>query len=236
MRKNKEEITLIDIVNVFSKKLGIILIVAVLLSAMFGAYSGLFIKDAYTSTSKMYVLKDSMSPSSADLTTAEDMVEVYRIVLMSDDLLVKVVNKIPEEYNSYGVTVGFLKSAISLNSLSRGMFTISVTTGNSELSFVLACIVQDVAIMEMERLVNSFQILSIQEPKQAKMPNDKGVVTNALLGFAIGAAATMIVIWVVHAFDVVIRDKKKIEDNFDIPVLGVIPSNNLAGDTSEEGV
>ena len=60
MRKNKEEITLIDIVNVFSKKLGIILIVAVLLSAMFGAYSGLFIKDAYTSTSKMYVLKDSI--------------------------------------------------------------------------------------------------------------------------------------------------------------------------------
>lgn len=236
MRKNKEEITLIDIVNVFSKKLGIILIVAVLLSAMFGAYSGFFVKDSYTSTSKMYVLKDSMSPSSADLTTAEDMVEVYRIVLMSDDLLVKVVNKIPEEYNSYGVTVGFLKSAISLNSLSRGMFTISVTTGNSELSFVLACIVQDVAIMEMERLVNSFQILSIQEPKEAKRPNDKGVVTNALLGFAIGAAATMIVIWVVHAFDVVIRDKKKIEDNFDIPVLGVIPSNNLAGDTSEEGV
>lgn len=33
----------------------------------------------------------------------------------------------------------------------------------------------------------------------------------------------MAVIFVANMLDVTIRDKKKIEDNFDIPVLGVIP-------------
>ena len=236
MRKNKEEITLKDIFDVFAKKLGVILIVAILLSAIFGVYSGLFVKDTYTSSATMYVFKDSMSTSSADLTTAEDMVEVYRVILMSDDLLTKIVNKIPSEYDSYGISVGFLKGAISLSSLGRGLFKISVTTGNSNLSLVLARYVHDIATAEMLSLPNSLMIETIQEPKEANAPNDKGVVTNAALGFFIGAAVTMAIIWIVHAFDVVIRDKKKIEDNFDIPVLGVIPSNTVVSEYSEEGV
>ena len=42
----------------------------------------------------------------------------------------------------------------------------------------------------------------------------------------------MVVIFVLNQFDVVIHNKKKIEDNFDIPVLGVIPRQNVASKKS----
>lgn len=236
MKKNKEEITLKDILDVFLKNIGIILIVAVVLSAAFGIYSGLFVKDTYTSSSTMFVFKDSMSPSSADLTTAQDMVEVYKVVIMSDDLLTLVLDKIPEKADSYGITVGFLKRAISLSSLGHGIFKISVTTGNSELSVEIARAVHDACLEKLPEYANSLEITSVEEPKIANSPNDKNIVINSVLGFFIGTFSAMLIIWIIHCFDVVIHDKKKIEDNFDIPVLGVIPVNTLSNDHSEEAV
>jgi capsular polysaccharide biosynthesis protein len=44
-----------------------------------------------------------------------------------------------------------------------------------------------------------------------------------LVGVLAGMVVTMIVIFVLSIFDVIIHDRKKLEENFDIPVLGVIP-------------
>ena len=184
----------------------------------------------------MFVFKDSMSPSSADLTTAQDMVEVYKVVIMSDDLLTLVLDDIPEQADSHGITVGFLKSAISLSSLNHGIFKISVTTGNSELSVEIARAVHDACLEKLPEYANSLEITSVEEPKIANSPNDKNIVINSALGFFIGTFSAMLIIWIIHCFDVVIHDKKKIEDNFDIPVLGVIPVNTLSNDHSEEAV
>ena len=46
---------------------------------------------------------------------------------------------------------------------------------------------------------------------------------NTAIGVVIGAVITMTFVFVMNMFDVVIHDKKKIEDTFDIPILGVIP-------------
>ena len=39
----------------------------------------------------------------------------------------------------------------------------------------------------------------------------------------VGAVLSMALIFVMDMFDVIIHDKKKIEDTFDVPILGVIP-------------
>ena len=223
MKRNKEELTIKDILDVFAPKLWLILVVAIALSAVFGLYSALFVKDTYTSTSTMYVYRTSSTTTSADLLAAEDMVEVYRVILMSDDLLNKIVNKVHSEYKDYDVSVGFLRSSISFASLGRGMFNISVTTIDADLSLVLSRYVHDLATAEMLSIPNALMIETIQEPKIPTGPNDKNGVVKSAIGFLAGAIVTMIVIWIFHALDVVIHDKKRIEDNFDIPVLGVIP-------------
>ena len=64
----------------------------------------------------------------------------------------------------------------------------------------------------------------------------KNIFTNALIGVLIGAVVSMLGIFVYSIFDVVIRDKKKLEDNFDFPVLGVIPRYDVPVEQDKEGV
>ena len=223
MKKNKDEITIKDLADIFLPKLWLVLIVAVVFSAAFGLYSALCVKDTYTSSSTMYVYRTSSSTTSADMTTAEEMVEVYKVILMSDDLLNKIVNELPEKYDSLGLSAGYLRSVISLSSLGRGTFRISITTLDPEFSYDLARCVHDLATAEMLSIPNALMIHTIQEAKRPTAPNGKNEISNAAIGFVIGAVLALIVIWVIHALDVVIRNKKRIEDDFDLPVLGVIP-------------
>ena len=71
------------------------------------------------------------------------------------------------------------------------------------------------------------------DPADAKSiaPNNKHEARNAVLSFLIAAVVSVVAIWVYSFFDVVIRDKKKLIDNVDVPILGVIPRHDLPATT-----
>ena len=53
--------------------------------------------------------------------------------------------------------------------------------------------------------------------------NDKNLARNTVIGFLVGVVISMVAIYLYSILDVVVRDKKRLEDNLDVPVLGVIP-------------
>ena len=68
----------------------------------------------------------------------------------------------------------------------------------------------------------------VQEETQVE-----GQINIGGLGPAVGFIITAAVVWAQTFFDVVIRSTQKIEDNLDIPVLGVIPRHEIS--SAEEG-
>ena len=105
-------------------------------------------------------------------------------------------------------------------------FEVSVTSTNPELSYAVAT---SLSVAIRDNLPNKLPyekgsiyttIISAAVPSTA---NSKNVLRNAIIGFLAGAVLAMVFVFVYNMFDVTIRDRKKIEDNFDIPVLGVIP-------------
>ena len=60
-------------------------------------------------------------------------------------------------------------------------------------------------------------------PDENPHVNGKPITKKAVIGFAIGAVISAAAVWVFSALDVVVRNKKKIEDYFEIPVIAVIP-------------
>ena len=54
-------------------------------------------------------------------------------------------------------------------------------------------------------------------------PDSKHELRWSAVAGLCGAVLSMVVIFVYSLFDVTIYDKKKIEDSFNIPVLGIIP-------------
>lgn len=235
MKKKNEEISFKDLIAIFLPKLWLIAIVAVVCSAFMGVYSGVIKKDTYTASSLMYVYKDSASINFNDAQIAETMIDNYRIKLYTDDMLAKIVNALPSDYDEYNVTMGMLRQSISFSNQKNGMFKISVTTPNPQLSFALMVCVENIAPVEFRNINVSLGIDIMDSTKLPKAPDSKNVPTNVLIGFAAGAFVSALAVWIFTAFDTSIDSKKKIEDNFDIPVLGVIPEHILEKNASEGG-
>ena len=54
-----------------------------------------------------------------------------------------------------------------------------------------------------------------------------------MLGVIVGTVVAMAVVFITNVLDVTVRNRKKLEDTFDYPVLGVIPRYDV--DLSGEG-
>ncbi|MBO7303658.1 MAG: hypothetical protein J6V09_00340 [Clostridia bacterium] len=225
MKKKNEELSFKDLISIFIPKLWIIAIVSVLCSAVLGLYSGLVKKDTYTASSLMYVYKSSASINFNDAQIAETMVDIYRYRLYSEDMLTQIVNALPAEYEG-NVDRATVRSAISFSNQKNGMFRISVTTSDPKLSFDLKQCIENIAPPEFIEINSQLGIEIMDSTARVpKAPDSKNVPENAVIGFVAGAFISALAIWIFSAFDTTIDSKKKIEDSFDIPVLGVIPEH-----------
>lgn len=234
MKKEHDEVTFKDLLNIFVPKLWLIAIVSVICSAVLGLYSAFIKKDTYTSYSTMYVFKSATAANTSDIAIAQEMISIYEIIIRTDEVLNIIISKLPVEYAKSNITTDFLRSALTVSDLgNNGAFKISFTTGDPKLSKLLAEIAEMIIPSEIiSRIPNALRLTILESPSDAKQ-NNKYTFRNVIIGFLAGALLSAFFIWIISMFDVVIRDRKKIEDNFDIPILGVLPRHEVA--TAREG-
>ena len=222
--KNKE-ITLKDIFELIIPKIWLILIASVLCAGITFGYFNFFKDDTYTSTSKLYVYSDTSSNgevTTGNIDVAKGMVEVYKIILESDKFLNSVTLKLTDTYPE--ITSGQIRSMMSVSQVNdTEVFAISITSASKDLAYdVLNEIVAFAPEGIRDIVPNALNVKIVEDPSKAAV-NSKNSLRNSVIVFLLAAVASVVVIWISSLFDVVIRDKKKIEDNIDIPILGVIP-------------
>ena len=228
MKKNTEEITFKDILGIFIPKAWIILLVAVLFASLFAVYSTVLVDDTYTTYSIMNIRKDTEALQPGDMNLAEDIIDVVSYRIQSSDFLNNVLVQVNNNYGYQGLTLSQIKSSIRYTPLGNGVLKISVTTENPQLSLAIAQALENEVPNEFYSfLPNALKVEPYSMSYLPKSPDSKGVLTNTLIGFLGVAVVSSIVIWVYSVFDVVIKNKKKIEDNFDVSVIGVIPAEKI---------
>ena len=252
MKKQNDEISIKDLVSLFAPKLWLIVVCAVVLGMVLGGYS-LFIKsDTYTSEASLMVsMKNSSSISASDIALSSMIIENLEVVIFSRDFLEVVAEDINtnETYakQNWRVTYESLKSAITFTpNGDTSTFDLAITTSSNLLSYVIANTVIDHIMGEtlakfLPSAYSAIVMTRIESPLPTTSKNDKGVLTKTIIGLLVGSVGCMAVIYVSAMFDVVIRDRKKLEASFDIPVLGVIPRYDVeepapatVAETSEE--
>ncbi len=232
MKKQNEEINLKDLIGIFIPKLWIILVVSILLSAVLGAHAMFLQQDTYTSKASIMVSKsNSTSINASDIDLSSMVIENLEAVIFSSKFMAIVGSDIELKYG-YSLTPKYLNSVIKLTPNGKtATFDITVTTDDAEKSWAIAEAVTEHIMGEtlFNILPENFGVITMSryEDPGPGAKNGKGVVTKLLIGFLIGAVVSMVVIYVITIFDVVIHDRKKIEDNFDLPVLGVIPRYDI---------
>ena len=239
MIKKSKETTFKDIVEIFLPKLWLMLLIGVILAAAVSVYSIVIKEDTYTSSSIVYVYNErtnSTTTSTNDLQAAEQMVGVYNIAIKSDKFLKLVIGN--GSLSKYQLSPAAIKNMINISQVNeKAVFQISVTSTNPEIAYAVAVAVTsgiETYIQGESGLVKNALLSSVlEDPSIPTAPNNKGTVTKSLVAFVIGFIITAVIVWAYSFFDVVIRSTKKIEDNLDIPVLGVIPRHEIS--IAEEG-
>lgn len=252
----KKEVTIKDLAELLVPKLWLIIIVSILASAFAFTYSRFFKDDTYTSTSILYV--NSTSAENDNMTTGDNimvasyMLDNYKQIIKRDNFLNKVVKDLNDENGPYAeykeLTEGLNASQISkMISISHyedtQVFSLSITTADPKLSAVVLNAVHSNTVTYMQEIVPSakiFKITSVQDPLQPEdaksaTQNSKHEIRNAVLSFMVAAVLSVVFVWVYSFFDVVIRDRKKLIDNVDVPILGVIPRHEIPIPTIKGG-
>ena len=239
MIKKTKETTFKDIVEIFLPKLWLMLLIGVVLAAAVSVYSIVIKEDTYTSSSVVYVYNErtnSTTTSTNDLQAAEQMVSVYNIAIKSDKFLKLVIGN--GSLAKYQLSPAAIKNMIKISQVNEtAVFQISVTSTNPEIAYAVAVAVTsgiETYIQGESGLVKNALLSSVlEDPSIPTAPNNKGTVSKALVAFVVAFIVTAVIVWAYSFFDVVIRSTKKIEDNLDIPVLGVIPRHEIS--IAEEG-
>lgn len=234
MKKQNGEITIKELLNIFIPKLWFILLVAVLCSALLGTFTSMK-KDTYTSTCTLSMGKtplDNANSSNTGINTAEieamrNMIESSVYILQSASFCENVYKRLNEQYDEYSnVKVSDIQKMLSVTLLGEAtFFSIHAKSGDPKLSQAVAGIVYtEFPKAYMERFDYAIRITgNLNYPEIPKTPDDKNVARNAIIGFVGGALVSALLVFLVVKFDVIVRSREKLEENFDLPVLGVIP-------------
>ena len=233
MRKDNSEFTLKELFSIFLPKIWIIVLCGVIFAGAIGSYS-LFLKDdEFTASATIYVYKERPTDTAAntyyDSITSEKMVKTYSVVLKSRKFLSQVIASVDPD-GQYGLTTKGLISAIEIKQVDETeVFDVYFTSEDKELTHKVLSEIALLARTELKDIVSSTasDVKIIDEPEMPSSPDSKHTVRNAAIGFIAGVLLSMAVIFIINQFDVVIHDKQKIEENFDLPVLGVIPRQNV---------
>ena len=241
MKEQHDEITIKELIDIFLPKVWVIALVAVIFAAILGGYS-MFIKDdTYTSTSSFIMVKiptqydeDSNGAfaittglSASEISAMQSMIGMAEQIMETKDYLKTVkeglVNVNPE-YMS--VSVQELRNMLSVKVVGEAtVFDLSVISEDPELAYLVSDIVYHTFPNVIEEYFDSYSISIkvIDTPVKATSPNSKGTFRNAVIGGLAGVVLSMLVIFVISKLDIVIRSKEKIEQGYDIPVIGLIP-------------
>ena len=240
INRDNDEITIKGLIDIFLPKLWLIVLLGVVFAGAFGVYSKFLKDDTYTSTAKFIMVKvptkyneevtnvaQNTGINANEISAMQSLIQMAEQVMKTDDFLMTVKEELVKRDSDYSeLTVGNLRSMLSISLDGEGtVFDLKCVSLSSKLSFDITEIVFSTLPDVIKEVFSSYAIMitDIQTPREAEHANPKNATRNAVIGFMAGALLAMVVVFIVSKLDIAIRNREKIEANFNIPVIGVIP-------------
>lgn len=235
MIKRNDEFSLKELISLFIPKLWLIVIIGLLVGSALGIYSAFFKEDTYTSRATIHIVKQNSTISSGDMDVMSKVIEDYKILVNTDLFLNYVVHDIAEneDYieNGWQIDNNYVSGHMRAVGVTDDILEISVTTDDQDKSNLITSVLADVIVSKSSDLF-AFEgtlTLKLLNPSTINPANSKNVARNTMIGFLGGAFVTMLAIFLYSQFDIYVRDKKRLEDTFDLPIIGLIPKYDVEG-------
>ncbi|MBR3848824.1 MAG: hypothetical protein IKM21_05995 [Oscillospiraceae bacterium] len=221
------EMDLKKVITVLVAHLKIIAAVAATLGIVFFLVSQFLLTPVYTSQTLLHVSNMTERKSSivttSDVQVSRELLDTCVVILNSRTVLDKVAEQSGLDY-----TAQQIKGMISAQSVSSTeIFKISVTHTNPKEAQIIADTITRVAPAEFKRVLNGGAVSIVDYATYPVSPSSPNVSKNTVLGILLGAIVTAAFYILIEAMDTRVRDEFTLEEEFGLPIIGVIPSFEL---------
>lgn len=233
-----EELSLKRLAEIIFKHIGMIIALTLISAIIAFFYSETMIVPEYESSVSIYVnnkkTDDRTQILTSDIAASQMLVDTYVVIVKSDTVLNKVVERLYEE-GLPGYYAGALREKITAGAVDNTeIFKISVKDNNPENSFIIANVIAEVAPEIIKEFVEASSVKIIDYAVKGKKvaPN---IQNNMILGIILGLFISCAFFVVREIFDMRIKNEDDLENWFKLPILGVVPDINSSNQTNRTG-
>ena len=222
--KDRIEIDVIQMLKALWTRKLVIVIVAIVTGMIAFAYSSFVIKPEFTSTTRIYVVNrnqgDKPGLTNQDLQAGSYLVKDYREIILSQDVLEKVVAE--HKLSIDAKTLG-RKVQVTVPVDTR-IVSISIRDVNPEEASRLANSLREVAAQKIISVTRVSDVTTLEEARPATSPSSPNIRRNTLMGTLVGAGVVIILVLLFELLDDRIKRPEDIEEVMQLSLLGVIPN------------
>jgi len=218
------EINVIQLLKALWAKKLLILLVAIVAGAVSFAYSSFVVKPEYRSTTRIYVVNRNQSDkpglTNLDLQAGTYLVKDYREIILSQDVLEKVVSDLGLTINAKTLAK---KVQVTVPADTR-IVSISVSDHKPDEASRIANALREVAAQKIIAVTRVSDVTTLEEARPATGPSSPNIRRNTLMGIGAGAGLVIVVVLLVELLDDRVKRPEDVEDVMNISLLGVVPN------------
>ena len=222
--QEKFEIDVFQLVKVLWKRKFLIVLAALVAGLAAFAYSSFVIQPQYTSTTRIYVVNrnqaDKPGLTNQDLQAGSYLVKDYREIILSQDVLEKVVAD--QNLTMDAKTLG-RKVSVTVPADTR-IVSISVRDGKPEEASRIANALREVAAQKIISVTRVSDVTTLEEARPATSPSSPNIRRNTMMATIAGVGFVMVIVLLVELLDDRVKRPEDIEEVMHLSLLGVIPN------------
>ncbi len=222
--QDKFEIDVFQLVKVIWKRKFLIVLTAIIAGLVAFAYSSFVIKPQYTSTTRIYVVNrnqaDKPGLTNQDLQAGAYLVKDYREIILSQDVLDKVVKD--QSLTIDARTLG-KKVSVTVPTETR-IVSISVRDGKPEEASRIANALREVAAQKIISVTRVSDVTTLEEARPATSPSSPNIRRNTMMATIAGVGFVTVIVLLVELLDDRVKRPEDIEEVMHLSLLGVIPN------------
>ena len=232
-----QEIDLKSIAMLLLSKIKWIIVSVAVGLLVFGVYAYVFVPEQYTASAQVYVRNtkeeydsNSNGTTAGNLTAAQQLVANYAIHMKTQPVLDAAAAKLEGK----GVTAAQIKSASTASAMNEtSWLRISVTMNDPKLAIDTCNAIAEASAEKFAELEASSA--TVRDRARKAVQTEPNVTKTALLGALVGLAISVAIILLRQLTDNTIHSKHDLQMRIDVPVLGEIPSFELASNNKKGG-
>lgn len=219
----EQVISIEEIFEALKKRWKMIALITILSTVIAGVFSFFIIDPVYEASTKLFVGKEENSTevyNSNDIAMYQKLLKTYSETIKTRDLLTSAIKD-----SKYDLEVETVSSALTVVPVTdTQILQIKYQSKDPKEAEVMLKAISNNFIKTAKELVPNGNVRVIEAVETPKNPVSPNKVMNIAIAFLLGLMVSVGLVFLLEYLDNTYKNKEQLEEELEIPVLGIIPN------------